>query len=328
MANPTTALRLKANNATKVGQYSTGQITYEVLADESRDSIWIRIVGNDSSGWFSRELLTIEKIEACLEGIKDGEVMLSKRFAAAFKSRSANNAGFLAAALRAEGLLLPAPEQPNRHILGEDRETWKTNLLDLPGELIDLAPAEKTVSQASTTDTSEGAGAATEDETEGDQPAAEVTEAPATEHIKAKKGQRKGLWGGLAMLRIRTPVEVSGLQNDVIRQHVERRINEIQPDAAQWTNDFGEFFIVEPGDSMQSLEDEAAWPLFQRHHTDSSPTFEWVEAHAGLYEIAYILSDSGQFVVVVIPADDRIDEALLTFCQQHATPPFSSPLQP
>lgn len=187
----TTALRLKTNETAKVGQFSTGRITYEVLADEGRDNIWIRLTNNDSSGWFSRELLTIEKIEACVEGIKEGEVMLSKRFAAAFKSRSANNAGFLAAALRAEGLLLPAPEQTSRHILGEDWETWKTNLLDLPGEPIDLAPAEKATAQASpagTTDipdTSEGP--ATADEL----PAADTTDVPAMEHTKTKKGQRK-----------------------------------------------------------------------------------------------------------------------------------------
>ena len=130
------------------------------------------------------------------------------------------------------------------------------------------------------------------------------------------------------MQRISTPAEVSGLEDETIRRYVERRIGEIQPYADQWTNDFGQFFIVEPGDSMGSLEEAAAWPLFQSHFTDNSPTFEWVEAHDGLYEIAYILSDSGQFIVIVVPANDRIDEALLTFCQQHATPPFSSPPQP
>ena len=189
MTTPTTALRLKINETAKVGQFSTGRITYEVLADESRDNIWIRLTNNDSSGWFSRELLSIEKIEACVAGIKEGEVMLSKRFAAAFKSRSANNAGFLAAALRAEGLLLPAPEQSSRHILGEDWETWKTNLLDLPGEPIDLASAvpatTTTTTAADESDTEENA------ETGGDLPAPESTEAPASEHTKTKKAQRK-----------------------------------------------------------------------------------------------------------------------------------------
>ena len=130
------------------------------------------------------------------------------------------------------------------------------------------------------------------------------------------------------MQRIRTPAEVSGFQDEAIRRYVERRIVEIQLDADQWTNDFGQFFIVEPGDSMGSLEEAAAWPLFQNHFTDNSPTFEWVEAHDGLYEIAYILSDSGQFIVVVVPDDHRIDKALLTFCQQYATSPLSSPPQP
>ena len=192
MTNPTTALRLKINEATKVGQFSTGHITYEVFADESRDNIWIRIVKNDSSGWFSRELLAIEKIEGCVEGIKEGEAMLSKRFAAAFKSRSANNAGFLAAALRAEGLLLPAPEQTSRHILGEDWEAWKTSLLDLPGELIDLASVEKATSKATPACTSDASDTSNDDVTDVDLHAPDNSEVPATEHTKAKKGQRKG----------------------------------------------------------------------------------------------------------------------------------------
>ncbi|WP_338648958.1 hypothetical protein [Pseudomonas sp. ML2-2023-3] len=192
MTNPITALRLKTREAAKVGQYSTGRITYEVLADEGRDNIWIRIMNNDSSGWFSRELLTIEKIEACVEGIKEGEAMLSKRFAAAFKSRSANNAGFLAAALRAEGLLLPAPEQTSRHILGEDWEAWKTGLLDLPGDLIDLAPEEKATAKATPASTTDASDTSDDDATDDDLPAPDNSEAPATEHTKAKKGQCKG----------------------------------------------------------------------------------------------------------------------------------------
>lgn len=192
MTTPLTTLRLKGNETAKVGQFSTGKITYEVLADESRDNIWIRIVNNDSSGWFSRELLTIEKIEACVEGIKEGEMMLSKRFAAAFKSRSANNAGFLAAALRAERLLLPAPEQPSRHILGEDWETWKTDLLDLPGELIDLASAEKATTKATPASPTDASDTSEDGATDDDLPAPDSPEAPATEHTKAKKGQRKG----------------------------------------------------------------------------------------------------------------------------------------
>ena len=128
------------------------------------------------------------------------------------------------------------------------------------------------------------------------------------------------------MQRISTPVEVSGLQDGKVRRHVERRITEILPDTEHWPDGFGQFFIVDPGDSMASLETAAAWPLFRHHYTDHSPTFEWLEAHDGLYEIAYVLADSGQFILVVVPDDHGIDEVLLTFCQQHATSP-SFPFQ-
>lgn len=124
------------------------------------------------------------------------------------------------------------------------------------------------------------------------------------------------------MQRVSTPTGAAMLQDERVRQHVARRITELLPETELWPDGFGQFFVVDPGDSMASLEDAAAWPLFQRNYTDNSPIFEWVEQHDGLYEIAYVLADSGQFIVLIVPATPAIDKTLLTFCQQHATTPL------
>lgn len=60
--------------------------------------------------------------------------MPGKTFRAAFQGKSANNSGFLAAVLRHEGLLRPAPEACHQHVLGGDWRGWKAALLAAEGE--------------------------------------------------------------------------------------------------------------------------------------------------------------------------------------------------
>jgi hypothetical protein len=51
----------------------------------------------------------------------------------AFVSKSVNNAGFLAALLRAVGLLVPAIENVQQHVLTDDWEIWKSVMLSDAG---------------------------------------------------------------------------------------------------------------------------------------------------------------------------------------------------
>lgn len=54
-----------------------------------------------------------------------------------YVSKSANNHGFLAAALRSEGVLLPVEEHPLSHALG-DIKGFKKNMQKLIKEKVDL----------------------------------------------------------------------------------------------------------------------------------------------------------------------------------------------
>jgi hypothetical protein len=130
---PTPSIVLTYKHAPKVGKYATGKIGYQLLCDDLRQNTWFRIVSNDSSGWFSRELIHADNIFECIKHLGRADIIPSKSLASAFKSRSANNAGFLAAALRSEGLVAPAPDSASRHILGEDWEVWKCKIMEMKG---------------------------------------------------------------------------------------------------------------------------------------------------------------------------------------------------
>src|SRR5471030_2824043 len=96
---------LKDGTAPKLGARAEGGIRYQVLADHDRQHLYIAITGNESGGYFSRERVPFDKIEACLDALDADKPFPSKTFKEAFIGRSSNNAGFLVAAMRKEGLL-------------------------------------------------------------------------------------------------------------------------------------------------------------------------------------------------------------------------------
>jgi len=132
---------LKTASAPKLGKNSEGKIHYQILTTEARVEPAIQIVSNDGGGYHSKELVPFHKIEDCVSTLADGDAFPSKAFQAAYTGRSSNNAGFLAAILRAEGLLALAPDTEGRHIIAGDWSKWQSALLAEPGQLIESDPA-------------------------------------------------------------------------------------------------------------------------------------------------------------------------------------------
>lgn len=130
-ALPKSYLSLKSGKANKTGQRSEGKLHYRVLTDQSHQRIYLTITGNDGGGYYSKEIVPFEKIELCLQGIKTSEPISSKSFKKAFVGQSANNAGFLAAILRAEKLLLPVADSVHQHAVQADWSEWKKEMLAL-----------------------------------------------------------------------------------------------------------------------------------------------------------------------------------------------------
>jgi hypothetical protein len=131
--------RLKLATANKLGKRSEGSIHYQIVTDINRHDLLISITGNDSGGYFSRELVSFPKVEACLAKCEAGKAFPSKALKDAFVGLSSNNAGFLAAILRSEGLLGAALDTESKHIAIGNVEGWKTALLAEPGTQIELS---------------------------------------------------------------------------------------------------------------------------------------------------------------------------------------------
>jgi hypothetical protein len=118
---------LKRNEARKLSQRSTGKIIYEL--GRLNGELYIRIAENDSGGKFSKEWVPLTSILNCLP-VEPGPFHAS-RLAAAFQKRSQNNPGFLAAVLRAEGVLIPDSEKVTLNREAPGFQSWRIQALEL-----------------------------------------------------------------------------------------------------------------------------------------------------------------------------------------------------
>lgn len=126
-------LSLKVGRAAKTGSRSQGYIHYRILKEPDQEQLHITIVGNDGGGCYSKEIVPFDKVEQCLHDVDTSKAIPSKLFAKAFSGRSANNAGFMAAILRSEHLLIPAPDTAHQHAVQPNWTTWKMAMLALVG---------------------------------------------------------------------------------------------------------------------------------------------------------------------------------------------------
>jgi hypothetical protein len=148
-------LLLKTGAAKKLGKQAEGSINYRVLGDVDRKHLHLSITGNDGGGYFSKELVSFHKVEGCIAQREREKPFPSKPFKEVFVGRSSNNAGFLAAILRTEGLLAAAPDLETQHVTSGDWEAWKKSLLVEPGETIEIEsvkPADKHAEPGSPSD--------------------------------------------------------------------------------------------------------------------------------------------------------------------------------
>lgn len=134
MTDTTQYLCLKQAQAAKTGERSTGCISYSVLCDMERQSLYLVLTANESGGWFSNEIVPMSRIEEVLATLPDSHQPLpSKVLRPAFISQSVNNSGFLKAVLLAEKLLIPANDAAHQHVLTDDWDLWKGVMLSEPG---------------------------------------------------------------------------------------------------------------------------------------------------------------------------------------------------
>lgn len=139
-------LHLSTQTAPKTSLNAQGGIVYALLKDEASTEIFFTLLQNQGgSGYFGREIIPFANITACLTDADLKQPVPAKRFLKAFlASKSVNNGGFLTACLRHQGLLKPAPESPQQHVIGDDWEAWKATMLKTPSDEVFIgAEADK-----------------------------------------------------------------------------------------------------------------------------------------------------------------------------------------
>lgn len=139
---------VKKQSAAKTSMNAQGCISYGILRNEAATEAFVCLLGNDSAGYFSQEAVALSEIERCLEDMTSDKPIPAKLFRMAFRSKSANNPGFLAAVLRAEGLLVAAPEATYQHRLGGDWSAWRKDVLAQAGEPFELPEVTKAKAKA------------------------------------------------------------------------------------------------------------------------------------------------------------------------------------
>ncbi len=88
-------------------------------------------------------------------------------------------------------------------------------------------------------------------------------------------------------------------------------------------SELGIFAIIQPGDNMATIEAAVGWPIL----IDGTPSWEWLQRHGSVWEMPFVLSDSGAGHVLIVPDADGIDPALRDLCRAYADEPEADPEQ-
>jgi hypothetical protein len=89
-------------------------------------------------------------------------------------------------------------------------------------------------------------------------------------------------------------------------------------------SDLARFHVIQPGDTFATIEDELGFAINTNlvdgicfGHPDFVPSWEHAQRHGSVYEITYILDDSGFGWVLYIQDRDGIDPDLLALCHAY-----------
>jgi hypothetical protein len=120
------------------------------------------------------------------------------------------------------------------------------------------------------------------------------------------------------MLVLRDPEATRRIAAPEIRRLVEQRFLDICADEPYEPDLHGYMIVVEPGDSVQDLEEESGCTFYGA--AGSSPYFEVLEELDTCYEMVFVPGDGDFGIVIFIPKLAGIDPDLLAVCAEYAVP--------
>ena len=128
------------------------------------------------------------------------------------------------------------------------------------------------------------------------------------------------------MRRLHTPDDLAGIADVALSGVIRQRFADLAAYDDFTFDELAEFWLVEPGDTMEALQAAAQVPIAHGWFSDArypdpdfAPAWEVLEAHATAYEMVFITNDAGYGIVLWIPQYGT-DATLLAMCQRYATP--------
>lgn len=127
------------------------------------------------------------------------------------------------------------------------------------------------------------------------------------------------------MYIVRDPLLIAGIKDDDIRALINQRFTEILAGEPYDYDRHGYMIIVEPGDSIKSLESETGCSILHNFFDDThfgdpdfTPCFEALEEHPSCFEMVFILNDEGFGIAIFISKNSGINKELLSMCAEYA----------
>ncbi len=135
---------IKKAQCGKVSNPAIKTLTYNIGHNADNQSFHFRITDNSGGGFFSHEWIALSSIALTVE---NSDTFNANIFTELFESKSANNSGFLAAALKTEKLLLPYKDTKRLHKFG-NVEVFKKSMqkllnVSLPDEVAEREAAKE-----------------------------------------------------------------------------------------------------------------------------------------------------------------------------------------
>jgi hypothetical protein len=130
---------------------------------------------------------------------------------------------------------------------------------------------------------------------------------------------------------LRDPAATSQVTDPSIRDLVALRFRQILAGEPYDYDRHGYMVIVEPGDTVEQLEQAVGLPILHGlfddlpyGDPDFTPCFDILEEHRNesstVYEMVFISNDDGFATTVLVPATEGIPGDLLALCRSFATP--------
>ena len=134
------------------------------------------------------------------------------------------------------------------------------------------------------------------------------------------------------MIVLRDPQATSQITDPYIHELVSLRWSQILAGEPYDYDRHGYMVVVEPGDTVEQLEQEIGLPIMHGlfddlpfGDEDFTPCFDFLERHTyengnNIFEILIISNDDGFATTVFVPATEGTDSRLLAMCRSFATP--------